>query len=74
VFEAAGRGVAVHPGTQGVAQDRPVGAAVDGLIDSAGRRQGHEDSLAALPMDLQHSVAVFFTEVADGGAAGFEDP
>ena len=33
VLEAAGCGVAVHPGAAGAAQDRPVGAALDGTFE-----------------------------------------
>jgi hypothetical protein len=38
VFEPAGRGVAIHPGAEGVAQDRAGVAAVDGGIAMAGTR------------------------------------
>ena len=76
VLEPTGRGVPVHPGTQGVAEDRPVVVAVDSLIDGAGHRwgQGHEDDLAALPANLEHPVPVLFAEIPDVGATGFEDP
>lgn len=38
VLESAGGGVPVHPPTMGVAQDRPGGAVVDGLVDSPSDR------------------------------------
>jgi len=37
-LQPAGRRVPVHPHAIGVAQDRPVVSAVDGLIDSPGYR------------------------------------
>jgi len=67
LLERAGGGVAVHPGAEGVAQDRPVDAAVHGPVDRPpdGRRQWHEDDLAALAADPQRAVAVFLAEVVD---------
>ncbi|HZO68790.1 MAG TPA: hypothetical protein VFB74_27670 [Kribbellaceae bacterium] len=68
--------MAVHAGAEGVAQDLPVGAAVDGAVD----RLGHcwwlrdEDDLAALAPDPQDTVAVLLAEVDDGGPARTEDP
>jgi hypothetical protein len=38
VFEPAGGSVPVHPGTDHVAQDGPVEAAVDGAVDGSGYR------------------------------------
>jgi hypothetical protein len=59
-----------------VAQDRPVGAAVDGSVDGSGHRgwQRDEHDLAALAAHPQHSVAVLLAEVVDARPAGFEDP
>ena len=60
----------------GDAHDRPVGAVVDGTVDSSGDRGGqrNEDYLAALAAHAHDPVAVFFAEVGDARAAGFEDP
>src|SRR5207249_2342434 len=67
LLEAASRGVAVHPGAQGVAQDRPLGSAVHGTVDRPGHRgwQRDEDDLAALAAHAERPVAVFLTEVGD---------
>nr|WP_306208683.1 hypothetical protein [Actinoplanes sp. RD1] len=75
VLEPAGRGVPVHPGADGVAQDRPVEAFTNGPVDSAGHCgwQRDEDDLAALAVDAQHTVSVFLAQVGDARAAGFED-
>jgi hypothetical protein len=58
-----------------VAQNRTGVAAVDRLVDGSGdgRRERDEDELAAVASHAQNAVAVFFAEVADAGAAGFED-
>jgi len=76
LLEAASRGVAVHPGAQGVAQDRPLGSAVHGTVDRPGHRgwQRDEDDLAALAAHAERPVAVFLTEVGDVRPTGFEDP
>jgi hypothetical protein len=76
VFEPAGGGVAVHSGAEGVTQDRPVSAGVDGAVDRPGHRgwQRDEYDLAALAVDSQDTVAVFLAQVVDVGSAGFEDP
>jgi hypothetical protein len=65
-----------HPDAAGIAQDRAVGTLVDGAVDRSGhrRRQWPEDDLATLATDLEDAVAVFFADVGDVGAAGFEDP
>jgi hypothetical protein len=76
VFESAGGRVPVHPRAVDVAQDRTALAAVDGSVDGSGyrRRERDENDLAAFADHAQDAVAVFFAEVADVGAAGFEDP
>jgi hypothetical protein len=75
VLEPSGRRVSVHPRPVDVAQNRAGVAAVDRLVDGSGdgRRERDEDDLAALASHAQNAVAVFFAEVADAGAAGFED-
>lgn len=57
-------------------QDRPGFAGVHRAIDGAGDRgwQQDQDDLAALVAHVQDPVAVFLTEVAAAGTAGFEDP
>ena len=49
-LEPAGGGVPVHPHAEGVAQERPAGAVVDGPVDGSGHRrwQRDEHDLAAL--------------------------
>jgi hypothetical protein len=64
VLEAAGGGVAVHSGAEGVAQNRAGVAAVDGSVDGSGHRgwQRDQDDLAAFAAFAayaQDSVAVF---------------
>jgi hypothetical protein len=61
---------------KGVAQDRTIDAAVDRTVHGPGNRgrERDEDDLAALAADAKDAVAVFLAEVADVGAAGFEDP
>jgi hypothetical protein len=67
--------MAVHPGAAAVEQDRPVvpgpGSSVDGPADRW--RQRDLDDLGAFTAHAQDPVAVFFAEVADVGAGGFED-
>src|SRR5437764_522551 len=74
--QAAGGGVAVHPDAAAVEQDRPVGADADGSIEGPlyGWWQGNEDDLGAFAAYAQDPVAVFFAEVGDVRAGGFEDP
>ena len=50
----------------------PAGCPVDGPAD--GWRQRDLDHFAAFAAHSQHPVAVFFAEVRDVGAGGFEDP
>jgi hypothetical protein len=68
--------VPVHPGTTAVEQDRPAQARsdrpVDGPADCGWQRD--QDDLGALAAYAQDPVAVFFAEVGDVGAGGFEDP
>src|SRR5215467_15288202 len=68
--------MAVHPDAAAVEQDRPVGGGADGSIEGPpyGRWQGDEDDLGAFAAYAQHLVAVFFAEVGDVRASGFEDP
>jgi len=75
-LQAAGGGVAVHPGTAAVEQDRPAGAGADRAVDGPpdGWRERDQDDLGAFAAHAQHPVAVFFAEVGDVGASGFEDP
>jgi hypothetical protein len=75
VFEPAGGSVAIHPGAEGVAQDRPLRASVDGAVDGSGHRgwQRDQDDRAALAADTQDPVAVLLAQVGDAGAARFED-
>ena len=67
-------GAAVHPGADHVAQDRSLGAAVDGPVDRSGHGwlQRDEHDLAALAAHPKDAVAVFFTQVADTGPARCE--
>ena len=66
----------VHPGAAAVEQDRSGGPVADGAVDGAADRgrQRDEDGLVALADDAQDAVAVFFAEVVDVRAGGFEDP
>jgi hypothetical protein len=75
-FQPTCRGVAVHPGPEGVSQGRPLGAVVDGAVDRPGHRwwSRDEDDLAAFAAHSQDPVAVLRAQVADAGPAGFEDP
>ena len=75
VPEPAGGGVTVHPGAVAVEQDRPAGAAADGLVDgSADRgRQRDQGNLGAFAAHPQHPVAVLFTQVCDVSSGGLED-
>jgi len=73
--QAAGGGVAVHPGTAAVEQDRPAGAGADCPVDGPRDRWRQRDQrdLGAFAAHAQHAVAVFFAEVGDVGGGGFED-
>lgn len=66
----------IHPPTEGVAQDRPVNAAVHGAVDRPRyrRRQRNEHHLAALAPHAQNAVTVFLAQVGDVRPAHFEDP
>jgi hypothetical protein len=68
--------VAVHPGAAAVEQDRPAGPGADGSVDGSPDRwwQQDQDDLGAFAAYAQHPVAVFFAEVGDVRAGGFEDP
>ncbi len=74
--KAAGGRVAVHPGAAVVEQDRPVVPQAGGPVDRAadGGWQRDLDHLAAFAAYTQYPVAVFFAEVGDVRAGGFEDP
>jgi len=76
VAQAAGGGVPVHPGAAAVEQDRPAGPACGGAVDGPADRRGQrdQDDLGALAAHPQDAVAVFFAQVGDVGAGGFEDP
>jgi hypothetical protein len=76
VLQATGRRVPVHPPTEGVAQDRPSVAPADGLVKRSRHCwwQRDQNDFAPLAAHLQDAVAVFLAQIADGGAAGFEDP
>ena len=67
MLQAAGGGMAVHPGTSGVEQDRPACPGADGPVDGAPDRWGQrdQDDLAAFAAHTQYPVAVFFAEVGD---------
>jgi hypothetical protein len=60
----------------GVARDRTTVTTVDRSVEGAGHRwrEWDEDDLAALATHPQDPVAMFFSEVADVGPAGLEDP
>jgi len=74
--QASGGGVPVHPRPASGPQDGTRGSFPVCVVDGPAYRgrEGGEDDLAALAGDPQHPVAVFFTEVVDVRAAGFEDP
>jgi hypothetical protein len=76
VPQAAGSCVTVHPGAAAVEQDRPARADSSSPFDSPFHcgRQRDQDDLGALAAHAQHPVAMFFAEVTDVGASGFEDP
>ena len=74
--QPSGGGMSVHPDAAGVQQDRTASAVADRLVEgSADRRwEWNEDGLAAFAEDPEDAVAMFFTEVGDVQAGGFEDP
>ena len=74
--EAAGGGVAVHPGTAAAEQDRPAYAGADRAVDSPpdGWWQRDDDDLGALAAYAQHPVAVLLAQVGYVSPGGFEDP
>jgi len=74
--QAAGGGMAVHPGATAVEQDRATGASAGRTVDGPphGRGQRDQHDLGAFAAYPQDPVAAFFTEVGDVGAGGFEDP
>ncbi len=76
VAQAAGGGVPVHPGAAAVEQDRPAGPVRDGAVNGPAdcRGQRDQDHLGALAAYAKDAVAVFFAQVGDAGAGGFEDP
>lgn len=74
--QAPGGGVPVHASSAAVEQDRSGVAVGDGAVDGAPDcwRQRDQDNLAAVAADSQHPGAVFFAEVTDVSAGGFENP
>ena len=77
VAQAAGGGMPVHPGAAPIEQDRsagPVGYGPVGYGPADRRGQRDQDDLGALAAHPQDPVAVFFAQVGDVGAGGFEDP
>jgi len=66
----------VHPRAVAVEQDRPAVTVIRGAVDGPSDRwrQRDRDDLAAFAADPQYPVAVFFAEVGDIRAGGFEDP
>jgi hypothetical protein len=73
--QAAGGGVAVHPRTAGVKENRAGAAGTDGPVDRPPDRwrQRDQDDLGALAAHAQHPAAVLFAEVSDVRTGGFED-
>ena len=72
--QTASGSVPVHPGAAAVEQDRAPHPAFDGAVDGPADRgrQRYQDDLAALAAHAKDTV--FFTQVANAGAGGFEDP
>ena len=68
--------MAVHPGAVAVEQYRPADAGANRAVDRPpdGWRQWDQHDLGAFAAHAQYPVAVFFAEVGDVGAGGFEDP
>ena len=75
VAQAAGGGVPVHPGAAAAEQDQAPGPVRYGMVDGPadGRGSGTRTTLVPLP-HTQDPVAVFFAQVGDVSAGGFEDP
>ena len=65
----------VHLGAAAVEQDRPAGAAADGLVDGPADRgrQRDQDNLGAFAAHTQHPLAVLFTQVCDASSGGLKD-
>jgi hypothetical protein len=63
--QAAGGGVAVHPGAVAVEQDRSASAGADCPVDGPPdrRRQRDQDDLGAFAAYAQYPVAMLFAEV-----------
>ena len=74
--QAASGRVAVHPSAAAVEQDRAMGAGADRPVDGPpdGWWQRDQDGLGAFTAHAQYPVAVFFAQVGDVRAGGFEDP
>jgi hypothetical protein len=74
--KATGCGVALHPSSFTVAQDRAFNSSRDSAVDRAGDSgwHWHEYDLGALAEDAGDAVAVFFAEVVDVQPGGFHDP
>jgi len=76
VPQAAGGGVAVHPGAAAIQQDRPAATGRDRAVDRPPDRwrQRDQDDLGPFAAHPQHPVAVFFAEIGDVCSGSFEDP
>jgi hypothetical protein len=74
--QAAGGGVAVHPGAAAVEQDRPISAGADRPVDGAADRwwQRDQNDLGAFAAYAQHPVTMLLAQVGDVRPGGFEDP
>jgi hypothetical protein len=74
--QAPGGGMAVHPGAAAVQQNRAARPGADSLVDGPPDRwwQRDQHDLGAFAAHAQHPVAVFFAQIGDVGAGGFEDP
>jgi hypothetical protein len=74
--QASGRGVAVHASSRAIQQDRTDLASTDAAVNGSRDRgwHGYQNDLVSLADDPHDPVPVFFAEVADAEAGGFEDP
>ena len=72
--QAAGRRVPVHASAAAGEQDRPAVPGSGCPVDCDRWRQRNVDYFAALAAYAQDPVGVFFAEVGDFGAGGFDDP